>query len=179
MNRTYQKTLPKDYVVFDIETTGLYPKSDQIIEIGAIKVRDNEVVEEFDTLVKPDRPVSGFITNLTGISNDDLKDARNIEEVLPEFLSFVNEDIVIGHNVSFDIGFIKENCLNLFGMIFENDYVCTMHLSRKLFPEYRHHRLCDLAERFNIRQDVAHRALADVYTTYNCYKYMKENKDKR
>lgn len=167
---------PADYVVFDIETTGLDPRNDEIIEIGAIRVRNDQVVAEFEKLIKPSKPISSFITKLTGITNEDLIDAQDIEEVLPDFLNFVGEDIVMGHNVNFDLSFIKDKSLKHLGVVFENRYADTLYISRSFYKGFKHHRLCDLAIRFNIDQDVAHRALADVYTTYKAYLHMKKEK---
>jgi len=162
-----------DYVALDLETTGLNPYRDGIIELGAVRVCGGELADAFSQLVNPGFPVSGFITGLTGISNRMLADAPMLEEVLPAFMRFVGGSVVLGHNVRFDIGFLNAACRRLLGTGFANDYVDTMRLSRRLFPEYRHHRLCDLAERFGVESDTSHRALADVLQTHGCYEYMR------
>jgi DNA polymerase-3 subunit epsilon len=162
-----------DYVVVDLETTGLSPCSDAIIEFGAVRVCGGELADAFSQLVSPGFPVSSFITGLTGISNRMLADAPTLSQVLPEFLRFVGDTPVVGHNVSFDLGFLNAACRRVLGTGFPNDYADTMRLSRRLFPEYRHHRLCDLTERFCIDAPESHRALADVLQTRGCYEYMR------
>ena len=105
---------PSDYTVIDIETTGLSSKYNEIIELSAIKIRNNKIADKFSTLVKPNCMISPFITNLTGITNDMVKNAPNVKEAILKYIDFISDDIVIGHNVNFDIGFIFHNYLNLF-----------------------------------------------------------------
>ncbi|MBR4079323.1 MAG: 3'-5' exoribonuclease [Christensenellaceae bacterium] len=162
----------REYISVDIETTGLDPQKNRIIELAAIRIKDGEATEKFSELIDPEEKVSGFITELTGITNDMLAGARKIEEVLPEFLEFIGDSVILGQNVRFDIGFIDENSRKLLGRAFENDYIDTLRISRMLFKEYRHHRLCDQIERFGIGESVEHRALADAEQTYRCYEYM-------
>jgi len=162
-----------DYVVLDLETTGLSPERDEIIEIGAVRVEGGAVTDAFSQLVDPGFPVSGFITNLTGISNAMLARAPGLDEILPRFRGFAGDWPVVGHNVTFDLGFLDAACRRRLGEPFANDWVDTMRLSRRLFPEYRHHRLCDLTERFGVEAPVSHRALADVMQTRDCYEYMR------
>lgn len=163
-----------DFTVIDVETTGLDPKYDSIIELAAIKYRNGLPVEEFCTLVNPCQIIDDFITELTGITNEMLSQAPEISEVLTSYLNFIDSDIVVGHNVNFDINFIYDQAAILGLPSFGNDYVDTMRLSRRLFKEERHHRLCDLVERFSIDSVAAHRALADCATTVKCYEYMKD-----
>lgn len=165
--------LPSDYVLLDLETTGLNPVEDSIIEIGAIKVREFDITDTFVSFVRPSHRISGFITNLTGITNDMVAGAGSIETVLPAFMDFVGSSLVMGHNVNFDINFLYENCIRCFGTGFQNDFVDTLRLSRKLFPEERHHRLSDLEERFHLHNEHSHRALSDVILTNQCYDYMR------
>lgn len=166
--------LPEDYVVVDLETTGLRPDIDEIIEIGALRVRGLEITDTFSTLVCPINGIDPFITQLTGISSKMVEDAPRVSEALKEFLRFTDNDIVIGHNVHFDINFLYDKCIECFGFGFSNDFIDTMRISRKLFPEYRHHKLCDLADRFGLHNEQAHRALSDVLTTNNCFQYMRK-----
>ena len=171
--------LPSDYVLLDLETTGLNPARDRIIEIGAIKVVEYDIVDTFSTFVKPPYPISPFITSLTGITNDMVRDAGSIEMILPEFMRFVGSSLVMGHNVSFDINFLYENCVRCLGVGFVNDYVDTLRLSRRLFPQEKHHRLSDLEERFHLHNEHSHRALSDVLLTNQCYEYMRRYMDER
>lgn len=162
-----------NYVVIDLETTGLDPQIDSIIELASIRVENNEVVDSFSSLINPGFEIDDFITELTGITNDMLTDAPRLEDVLPPFMDFVGSSIVVGHNVNFDINFLYDACDDHFHHGFPNDYIDTMRLSRRLYPDYRHHRLCDLLDRFSIIPDGQHRALADVLSTHQCYQYMK------
>lgn len=163
-----------DYVVLDLETTGLDPVTNMIIEIGAVRVKNNIIVAEFAELINPHRRLDPFITSLTGITDSDLKGKPDIKEILPRFLEFVGDSIVVGHNVNFDINFIYNNCERLTGKGFSNDFIDTMRLSRKLFPSEKHHRLTDLEQRFCLHNENAHRALSDVITTNDAYQYMKK-----
>ena len=101
-----------DYTVIDLETTGLNPKLDKIIEIGGVKVREGSVVEEFNTFVNPGRKLSERIIELTGITDEEVENAPYIEEILPEFLAFIGEDILLGHNLIFDYSFVKKAVVN-------------------------------------------------------------------
>ena len=108
----------KSYLAFDVETTGLSPESDEIIEIGALKVQDGKVCDRFITFVKPSEPVSERITEITGITNEMLQDAAPKEKVIPAFLDFCGDEVLIGHNLPFDYGFVR-NQAKLFGLSFE------------------------------------------------------------
>lgn len=161
-----------DFTVIDLETTGLDPLYDEIIEIGAIRYRAGVEAEVFSSLVRPEEEIDEFISDLTGITNEMLKDAPPIGEILPAFLAFTGEDTVVGHNVNFDINFIYDAAAALGLDAFSNDYLDTMRLSRRLFPEERHHRLKDMVQRFGIDQAVAHRAVDDCRATAASLIYM-------
>ncbi len=164
-----------DYVVFDIETTGLKPDSDEIIELSAIRIRNNSVVDKFSQLVKPTHPVSSLITDITGITNKMLKDAPRISEVLPLFLRFVGDDIVIGHNVvNFDRKFIENACSMFRFPAFNNDAIDTLCISRNCNLNTPNNKLTTLTEYFGINHKNAHRALSDCYATYELYEILKE-----
>lgn len=164
---------PDSYVLLDTETTGLDPEYDRIIEIACIKVKNNEIIDKFQTLIKPPYEISSFITDFTGITNEMLKTAPALEEIFPEIEKFIKDEIIIAHNANFDINFLYESSLRLNGNGISNDFVDTMRLSRRIFPEEKHNRLCDLIERFSIGTNVEHRALSDVIQTNECYKYLK------
>lgn len=164
---------PDNYTVLDIETTGLSPQYSEIIEIGALCVRGGSVEDEFQKLIKPYRPIPPAITSLTGITNEMVQNAEELEQVLPEFLYFAADDIIVGHNVNFDLNFIIDRA-EFFGGSFSNDYVDTMRISRKLNKGLAHHRLSDLAELYGIKNENAHRALSDCYTTHKALQFMKE-----
>lgn len=130
---------PSRYVVLDLETTGLDPQYDDIIEVAAIRIVDGAIEDSFSSLVNPGYSIDEFIAELTGITDDMLAPAPSLDSVLPAFLSFIGSDVVVGHNVNFDINFIYDSCSALSLEPFSNDFVDTMRISRKLFPEDRHH----------------------------------------
>ena len=163
-----------DYVVLDLETTGLSPQNDEIIEIGAVMVRNNTIVDAFSQLVRPERPISYFITRLTGISNRMTEGAPPITAVLPAFLDFAGDSIILGHNLKgFDLKFIRNACGKYLGRGFDNDYIDTVIISRRLFPKEKH-KLSDLELKFGLHNEHAHRALSDVVLTKQVYDKLKE-----
>ena len=163
------------YVVFDLETTGLSPFKDEIIEIGAVKVdKDGKIIETFTTLVKPTQPVSEFIQNLTGISNEMLADAPSIYTVLPRFADFAGESILVGHNVTFDIAFVQQKAKIYNDIRLLNPYVDTLSLTRKVYPNLKSYKLQDLIKEFDLKTYAAHRALADVVATQQLFELLKK-----
>lgn len=163
---------PEDYTVVDIETTGFDPMFDEIIEVAGIKYRGRNEVGRFQSLVKPDDGIPDYITALTGITNEMVADAPGIEDVLPRFLEFIGEDIVVGHNVHFDVNFLYDYAENFELKPFSNDLVDTLRLSRRLYPELQSHKLSALAAHFGVEPDGEHRALADCVTTQKCLSAM-------
>lgn len=163
---------PKDYVVIDLETTGLMPDFDEIIEIAALKVQDGKVTDKFQQLVKPDNEIGSFIEKLTGITNEMLESAPKINEVLPLFDKFVGDSTVVGHNVNFDVNFLYDNYMNVLEKPFSNNFIDTMRISRKIYPELSHHRLKDIVQHLSIEENGYHRALQDCEYTYKCYQSM-------
>lgn len=180
--------LPDSFVVVDTETTGLDFEYDDIIEISAIRYTDGVCAGTFTSLVKPpvtsiydedsgvetEEYVSDFITELTGITNDMLRDAPSIGEVLPEFIRFLGDTVIVGHNISFDVKFLDAACSSIGIGDFGNDYINTIRIARKSFPGKPHYKLSDMADYCEIHQDSAHRALADCETTAACYLHMRE-----
>lgn len=167
-----------DFVALDVETTGLSPYTDKMIEIGLVRIRNGVEQECYSTLIHPERRISSRITALTGITNEMLAGAPVIREILPEALDFIGGDIIVGHNVSFDIGFMHAACMNVLASGFSNNYIDTMRLSRKYFRELPNHRLSTLVCAFGIDQGNAHRALADAKATTRCYLHMWEQVSK-
>lgn len=159
-------TFPADYTVVDIETTGLDTRWDEIIELSALRVRGGEVCGRYSTFVKPENEISDFITSLTGITNEDVADAPAIAEAIPGFLDFVGSDIVVGHNVHFDVNFIYDAATIYVGTPVTNDIVDTMRLARHILPQLKHHRLHDVADTLGIIPTGAHRGLVDCETTH-------------
>lgn len=165
---------PSSYVVVDVETTGLSPEWDSIIEIGAVKVQDGELIEVYQQLVNPGFLIDTFISNLTGITNEMLKNEPPVKSVLPDFSEFVQNSIVVGHNVNFDINFLYDNYSECLEKPFSNGFIDTMRIARKLFPELYHFRLVDIVEKLGIEEGDFHRALSDCMFTYQCYESMKQ-----
>lgn len=164
---------PEKYVVIDLETTGLSTEWDRIIEIGAIKVENGKIIETFQQLIYPEREIDSFIENLTGITNEMLSAAPKIQEVLPLLDKFIGDSLVLGHNVNFDINFLYDDYEIHLNKPFKNNFIDTMRISRKLYPELEHHRLIDIITHLNVTASNLHRALNDCEYTYKCYEKMK------
>ncbi len=188
---------PKDYTVVDLETTGWDCTHDYIIEVGAIKVRDNKVVDTFSELVKPkvyyvlddvrkeDRVVefngekivyiSNSISDLTGITNEDLHHARSEKEVLIDFLKFIGDDILVGHNiVSFDSNFLYDSIQSNLGEILNNDLVDTLYLAKDILNGIKNYQLDTIIDYCQITKGVRHRALADSEVTLKLLQKLEE-----
>lgn len=165
---------PDDYVVIDIEATGFDPNYDEIIEISAVKFRDNLVVDYFESLVKPCRDISEYITSLTGITNEMVLNSPSIESVLPIFMDFIGNDILIAHNAHYDINFIYDYAVDILGVPLDNDFVDTLRMSRRLFTNLKSHRLIDLCNEFNLHQLPNHRSLQDCYAAHALFEYMND-----
>lgn len=163
-----------DYVLVDIETTGLSPIYDDIIEIGAIKVKSNKIVDEYNELIKINRILPAKITELTGITDEMLATGKMPKTVLEEFVEFVGDNVIIGHNVNFDLGFLYDKCKKYLNYYLNNDYIDTLYLARKLVPNSYNHKLGTLAKLFNISYEGAHRGLKDVEITYEVYNKLRE-----
>ncbi|RKD34765.1 PolC-type DNA polymerase III [Thermohalobacter berrensis] len=153
-----------EYVVFDIETTGLSPTNDKITEIGAVKIRNNEIVDRFNQLINPEVEIPEKIVKLTGITNELVKDKPTIEEVLPKFIDFIGDSVIVAHNANFDTSFIKENCRRL-DLNLNNPILDTLELTRALFPKLKSHRLNKVCEHLNVKLENHHRAVDDSEAT--------------
>ena len=165
-------SFPDDYTVIDIETTGLSPLWDEIIELAAIRYRNRRPIETFHPLVKPQIPINAFITMLTGISNEMVKNSPGVADVIGQYLSFIGDDVVVGHNVSFDINFIYDASVNHAGKPFTNDYINTVRFANKLLPDLQHRTLGAVCQRLGISPDGAHRALKDCELTNQIFQCM-------
>ena len=162
-----------NYVIFDLETTGISPNYDEVIEISALKVKGGEVVDEFNTLVNPGRKIPFGATKVNGITNAMVAEAPAFSHVLAEFLDFAEGLVLVGHNIArFDMKFIWRDAEQYFGEIPQNNYVDTLQVARKHLPKMDHHRLVDLAEYYGISSEGAHRALNDCYMNQKVYECM-------
>lgn len=169
-----------DYVVFDLETTGTSYKNDSIIEISAVKVIDGKVVDTFSTLVNPMRPIPYGATAVNGITDDMVKDEPTLEQVLPEFISFIGDMVLVGHNIGrFDMKFIWRDAEELLGCTISNDYIDTLPMSRERLPQLAHHKLVDIAAYYSISTDGAHRALNDCIMNQKCYQCLCQEKGEK
>ena len=163
-----------DYVVFDLETTGLSTANDKVIEISAVKVRNGVVYDEFSSLVNPDMHIPRSASAVNNIYDSMVQDKPYFDEVLRDFLDFAGDDVLVGHNIArFDLKFIQRDAMKYYGREIDNDYVDTLSLAMRCLPGLSHYRLTDLASRFGISSDGAHRALADCRMNMKVYEYLK------
>ncbi len=161
-----ERPLDTEYVVFDLETTGFSPVTDRIIEIGAVKIRDGEIVDRFSTFVDPGMIIPFRIEDLTGITNEMTAAAPGIETVLPEFLDFLGDAVAVAHNASFDMSFIKENMRRLSCPGADQIvYADTLAISRMLLPQISRYTLDHIARELDVSLDHHHRAVDDAECT--------------
>ena len=158
----------KSYIAFDLETTGLDPQENEIIEIGALKVRDGKVAERFMEFIRPLTPVSAAITDLTGITNEMVAGARPRKAVISDFLDFCGDDVLIGHNISFDYSFMKAGAA-MDNMPFEKMGIDTLKIARKVHKDLDSKSLGRLCAYYHIENKSAHRAYHDALATAKLY----------
>ena len=159
------QSLDDTFVVFDIETTGLSREVENITEIGAVKVQDGKIVDRFSTFVNPEKPISDEITKLTGITDEMVADAPLIQDVLPEFMAFCGDAVLVAHNASFDMGFIRTKAEKKCGMDIKNTVLDTLELSRSLLPDLKKHKLNIICEHLGVSLEGHHRAVNDAEAT--------------
>ena len=168
LNKNYN--FGKNLVSLDLETTGLSPGKDKIIEIGAVKTDSNgNQIEEFNSLVNPGILISDFIENLTGISNDDVLNSLKFVDIVDEFQSFLDDSIIIGHNIEFDLRFLSEEGLKL-----NNKFVDTWRFSQIMLPDLLDLSLGSICNYLDINQQNAHRALSDSKFTLEVFLLLSE-----
>ncbi len=160
------------YICIDLETTGLNPKEDRIIEIGAVKVCQGKITERFSTFIQPGRKLEERITELTGIRDEDLENAPEIEAVLEQLLDFMGDLPLLGHSILFDYSFLKKACVNQ-KLPFEKYGVDTLKIARKYLTSLEHKNLEYLCDYYGIEHH-AHRALADAEATVALYQRLCE-----
>lgn len=177
------KLTDETYVVFDLETTGLNPKDgNSIIEIGAVRVKNNEIIDRFDELINPNMLLSEEIIKITNITDDMLKGKPNEEEVVRKFMDWVGNDILVAHNANFDLSFLKMAYFKYSLGKFNFDVIDTLGLSRYLEPHEKYHNLTVLMERYKISWDESkhHRADYDSEgTSLILYEMLKKLEDKK
>lgn len=155
--------LTGEFVAFDLETTGLSAQTDVITEIGAVIYRDGEMLDQFQSFVNPRRPLTQKITDLTGITDEMLRDAPDIDEVLPKFLAFCGDRPLAAHNADFDVGFILAACRKI-GIEYSPTYVDTLILAQNMLPNLKNHKLNIVADALSLPEFNHHRAVDDGVT---------------
>lgn len=167
IHNSWRCNFPKFYVVIDTETSGFDPVDDDLIELSAIKVENGNVTDTFSTLIHPisETPVSESATAVNHITNDMLKDAPPAETALVKFLSFIDDFILVGYNINFDLNFINESLFKIGHEPLQNDYIDVYISARKFIEAQNGYKLQNLAAQFNITPADPHRALSDCYTT--------------
>ncbi|MGD6842062.1 PolC-type DNA polymerase III [Bacillus infantis] len=163
------------YIVFDVETTGLSAVYDTIIELAAVKIHDGEIIDRFESFANPHHPLSATTIDLTGITDDDVRNAPEVEEVLRRFKEWSQNDILVAHNASFDMGFLNTGYKRYGLDKAANPVIDTLELARFLLPEMKNHRLNTLTKKFDVELTQHHRAIYDAEATgYLLIKMLKE-----
>ncbi|WP_294562615.1 3'-5' exonuclease [uncultured Traorella sp.] len=165
----------KDYCVLDIETTGLSRFKDDILEIGCIKIRDHKIIDQMSVLINPHKPISPYITSINHITDEMVqKEGIELDEALIRLYDFIEDDCLVGHNLSFDMGFIRQKSSESLGLSFDHVQYDTLMLSRKRI-RCENYKLSTVCRYYNIQNKTAHRALSDVIATYQVFEcLMKE-----
>jgi DNA polymerase-3 subunit alpha (Gram-positive type) len=155
-----------DFVVVDVEATGAKTPPNRLIELGAYRIREGRIVDKFSSLVNPEIPIPRFVVALTGITNDMVRNAPVFADVVPRWLDFVSESVLIAHNAPFDTSFLNHEISRVYpGHRMVNPHLCTVKLSRRALPELANHRLDTIASHFSIPIISRHRAGSDALAT--------------
>lgn len=166
------------FCAFDTETTAISPSTGRIIEIGCIKFSKYGVLNKWEHLFYPQLQIPPFITELTHISNQMVKNQPLINELLPEFLELIENSILIGHNIQFDLNFLNSECLKTGYKPVRNKAIDTLQFSQFLYPDLEKHKLDFLADYFKINKGSSHRAFDDAQTCYQLFLQMIEDSKK-
>lgn len=165
-NHDARKLPETDFVVFDLETTGAKCPPCRVTEIGAYRIENGQIVGEFQTLVNPETSIPPFIVALTGITDAMVRNAPKFSEVIPDFLDFIGDAVLVAHNAHFDIRFLNNEIGRIYdGYRVANPHLCTVQLSRKLLPQIENHRLHTVADYYSINIENRHRAGDDAFAT--------------
>ncbi|NMB18284.1 MAG: 3'-5' exonuclease [Erysipelothrix sp.] len=163
-----------DFTVIDLETTGRGNHFSNITEISAVKYRNYKEVATYSKLVKARHKILPFVTELTGITDEMLVDAPDISEVIGDFVAFLEDDVIVGHNVNFDFNLVYDAYYTTYRKTVSNDYSDTLHFSRILVEDSPNHKLGTLCQHFGIERDVGHRGLPDCLQTGDLYIKLKD-----
>lgn len=167
-------SLPTSFIAVDTETTGLDFDLCNIIEIGAVKVENGQIIDSFKSLIKVDEKLPPFIVHLTGITDEMLTDAPSLSDVIADFDAFVGDSILLAHNAAFDMNFLYTAYERALGKPLSNDYVDTLRVARRALPQLQHRTLPDLCEAFEVVNEGEHRAYGDALATVQCYLRMRD-----
>ncbi|RXI97971.1 PolC-type DNA polymerase III [Anaerobacillus alkaliphilus] len=174
-NTDHRKLFEETYIVFDVETTGLSAVYNTIIELAAVKIQNGEVIDRFESFANPHEKLTNTIIELTGITDDMLVGAPEIDDVLKDFRAWIGDDILVAHNASFDMGFINAGFRKIGLADAANPVIDTLELARFLYPEMKNHRLNTLCKKFDIELVSHHRAIYDAEATgYLLWKLVKD-----
>ena len=166
------------YCVLDLETTGFSATTEKITEVGIMKIKNGEVLDQFSCFVNPEKHIPQRVSEVTNITDDMVVDSETIDKVFPKILDFIKDSVLVAHNAPFDMGFLKQNAKNL-GYEFDYTYLDTLSLAKDLFPDYKKYKLGKIADNLGIKVEVAHRALDDVDTTVKVFNVMMDMLKKR
>ncbi len=161
-----------DLAIVDVETTGVSPSSDRVIEVAIVRVSDGRVVEEFSSLVDPERRLSHRIWSLTGITDEHLRGAPLFRQIKDDLLRLLDGSILVAHNARFDYGFLRKE-FEREKIGYSSRCLCTARLSRMLFPQFRRHSLDAIIERFSLGCPHRHRALDDAKVLWDFMRFIK------
>ncbi|GMQ60517.1 PolC-type DNA polymerase III [Vallitalea sediminicola] len=164
VQKSRKQNLDDEYVVFDLETTGFYPGKDRITEIGAVKVKNGEIIDEFSSFVNPERIIPDEVVKLTGITDDLVAQAPKYQEILPKFIEFIGDTVLVAHNADFDINFIRHFCKEL-KINVDNTVLDTLELGRVLLPDLNNYKLNTITKKIGVKLENHHRAVDDAMAT--------------
>lgn len=163
------------FVAVDVETTGLSPLANELIEISAIKYKGIEKIDTFSTLIKPKSRIPYYITNITGITNEMVVNSPIVEEIMPKLVNFIGKSPIVAHNANFDYSFLQSYSNNSFS---KNQVIDTVRIGRKLFPSLPNHKLGTIAKHIGIMEDGFHRAEFDCECCAKIYIKSLESEEK-
>ena len=163
-----------DYIAIDLETTGIRLSKDKIIEVGLLKVKDSHIIDTFSCVINPDMQVDDKILELTKISENELRNAKRIHEVINHIVDFCEDYVLLGHNTIFDYSFVKKEA-NRVGLEFEKRGIDTYKLCKKVLPENVRKNLTDACSYFGIERKNSHRAFSDAFYTHVLFQEIIKN----
>ena len=159
----------EEFVVFDIETTGLNSHTNKIIEIGAVKIKAGRIIDRYSQLINPGISIPYHITEITSITNEQVANQPKIDEVIGKFVEFIGDAVLVAHNAPFDMGFIKRDIKEYLNIDLENSVIDTLQMARDLFPDFKKYGLGDLNKSLGLALEKHHRAVDDSQATANMF----------